>query len=75
MNITTARHYQDFRIYIDGIIHLCIKFETLIGFESWYEGECEWFIEFYFKEGEPILCGYQSKETWIEILKLVDYNL
>jgi len=47
------------------------------GMQSWLEGssKCNYFIEFYQKSGTAILCGYDDKQIWLDILKLIDENL
>lgn len=75
--ITATRDYYSFRIYINDLLHVEIRMENYDAVQSWYEGSKKrmYFIEFYRKEGEPILLGYDEAETWTEILKLIDLNI
>lgn len=72
--ITCFRDYYHLKIYINGILHIHLNMENHDGLQSWYEGSGHrnYFIEFYRKEGEPILTGYDLKENWVEILNLLD---
>ena len=65
------------RIYIDGILHFCIKREEFLGFQSWLIGEGEnrmYIIEYYTKSGE-ILTEYDNKKLWSKILGLLDKHV
>lgn len=72
MIIKVKIHYTTLRIYIDNILHLSIKQEELIGFQSYIMGTQDFFIEFYMKNGPIIECKYTKKEIWIEILNQLD---
>jgi len=76
-NITAFRDFNCFRIFINDLLHLDIKMEGYKGFQSWYEGSTNrmFYIEFYFKEGEPIYAAYDDQATWEEILKLVNQKI
>ncbi len=73
-NITAKRDYYSLRIYINDLLHVDVKMENYIAFQSWFEGSQNklYFIEFYFKEGEPLLLGYDERSTWESILKILD---
>ena len=75
--IKIKRDFQNLRIYINGILHLEIRMNNHDGVQSWYEGSKKkmYFIEFYRKEGGPILMGYDEFEIWETILKLIDENI
>lgn len=77
-NITYFRDYYVLKIYINGTLHLELLTENHDGMQSWYEGSAKnkkYFIEYYRKEGEAILTGYDVKETWEAILKILDEQL
>jgi len=59
-------------IFIDNIIHLSLKKDELIGFQSWIEGVEHkiYYIEFYMRK-KDILAEYDKKSMWIGILKLL----
>lgn len=75
--ITTTCDYYSLRIYINDLLHLEIRMQNHDGIQSWYEGSKRklYFIEFYRKEGEPILLGYDEVNTWKEILKQINENI
>jgi len=76
-SIRAERTYYSLRIYINDSLHLELRMENHDGVQSWYEGDRyrNYFIEFYRKEGEPILLGYDDVDNWKEVLKLIDENL
>jgi hypothetical protein len=60
------------KIYINGIVHLLLKKEALLGFQSWIVGDgLRYCIEFQLRGG-AVLADYDSRELWTEILKLLD---
>lgn len=75
--IECTRDYYSLRIYINDILHVEIRMENHDGVQSWYEGSRKrmYFIEFYRKEGDPILLGYDEVENWKAVLKLIDANI
>ncbi len=75
--ITCKRDGKDLKIYINGLLHLQIMMDNHVGIQSWYEGtnHKHYKIEFYQKEGESFYSAYQIRETWEEILRLVDKNI
>ncbi len=75
--VTAKKDFRSFRVYIDGFIHLEILMESYNGMQSWLEGlvKYNYFIEFYQKDGDAILCEYDDKQIWLDILKLIDENL
>lgn len=62
------------RILINGYIHLLVKEDEFLGFQSWIENKRKFFIEIYLKNGK-ILLGYDVREKWELILKLLNENL
>jgi len=61
------------KILINGIIHLLIKQDQLIGVQSWILGNDHntYWIEYTLKDRE-ILTGYDEFDKWKTILKLLD---
>ena len=76
-DIEIKRDFQSLKIYINGLLHLEIRMNNHDGVQSWYEGSKKkmYFIEFYRKEGNPILLAYDEYENWKTILKLIDDNI
>lgn len=75
MNITTVRNYEQLKVYFNDKIHLHLKLTNLIGFQSWAQGENEYFIEYYFSKGAKITTTYEKKEIWIKVLELIDKSI
>lgn len=61
------------KIYINGLLHLSINRNELLGIQSWLKGTKRrmYYIEFTMRTRE-ILSNYDSRATWAEILKLLD---
>jgi len=57
-------------ILINGVPHVSIKKDELIGIQSWIEHETLYFIEFTLRSG-LIETEYDSKEKWLSVLKLL----
>ena len=64
------------KIYVNGLIHVCMKHDEIVGFESWIMGNDEnnFVIEYYLKSGVEIHTNYSERHRWIAILKLLDEN-
>lgn len=75
--ITCSVTFRYLKIYINNVLHFQLLLENHDGVQSWLLGENvkTFFIEFYRKEGEPILLEYDSYDIWIEILNLIDKNI
>lgn len=67
MNIKVVLSYNTLRIFIDNILHLSFKKDSLIGIQSWVE-ENKYCIEYYLVNGS-ILSEYDSVVKWKLILK------
>ena len=70
--ITFKRKYEQLRIYINGSIHLHLKLQDLIAFQSWIHGKQEFYIEYSYKDGAKVTSGYTEKEKWLKILEILD---
>ena len=77
MTVTSKKTIKNFKIYIDGIIHLSFPTEEYSGIQSWLDGDNTHihYIKYYLKNGQCILCEYEDKKLWVEILKQIDYYL
>ena len=75
--ITAYRDWQCLRLYINDLLHLELRMENHDGMQSWYEGSFNstYCIEFYRKEGNPILLQYDEKETWKTILQILNEKI
>lgn len=75
--ITIKKDFRSLRIYINGLLHLDILMESYLGLQSWLEGTNNYiyFIEFYLKGEDAIICEYDDKDIWKEILTLIDKNI
>lgn len=71
MTVTSERKYEQLKILIDGAIHLQLKLNDLVGFQSWIHGEKEYYIEYYFTGGAKITTAYGEKERWCQILEVL----
>lgn len=73
MNFNFKNKDGSIKIYIDDLIHLSLKREDIIGFQSWIEGDDtkRYIIEYYTKHNSNIINyeyysiynGYLSKTT------------
>lgn len=65
---------DNFKLYIDDLLHLYFNKSDLKGVQSWKEGR-DWFkIEYTFKD-TTILTAYDNQERWELILKEIDKYL
>jgi hypothetical protein len=69
---------NNIKIYINNILHLSINRNLLCGVQSWIDVTNNisiYSIEFYFKDSTKMLCQYNEKEKWENIIKNIDNNL
>jgi hypothetical protein len=71
------RDHLTFKIYIDDLLHLEIRMANHDGMQSWLDGSKThmYFIQFYRKQGSPILLEYDNIEIWKAILKIIDEKI
>lgn len=62
------------KIFINGILHIAIEQNKLIGVQSWKMGSGFYIIRFY-TPTRKITCEYDSYEKWEKILGLLNQNL
>lgn len=74
MQITGEIDHYTIRIYVDNVLHLYIWKEQLLGFQSWIDTKRRHVIEYYLKDGK-ILSEYDDRETWVQVLKILEENL
>ncbi len=70
--ITTESLYNRIRIKIDGIIHLSIPTKGVTGIQTWQHPDRNYYAIELYTECGTILCEYQKREMWVEILKLLE---
>lgn len=73
MKATLSVKNNYIKIYINGIIHVCLKRDEFIGFQSYYRGYNSdlYVIEFYMKM-QIIKVEYDLIDKWKAVLKLLD---
>lgn len=84
MKVKLVECSKSFRVLINDITHLQLRYEGLIGFKSYIDDKVlvhenglkvkskEYFIEFYYDNSVVVKCDYESKELWEEIIRLVN---
>jgi hypothetical protein len=70
--VTFERKYEQLRIYINGCVHIHLKLQDLIAFQSWVHGKSEFYIEYTYLGGTKVTSGYTEIEKWKSILKILD---
>lgn len=77
MKVTLKKTLKNFKIYIEGLLHVNVPIEEYSGIQSWLEGDNThtYYIEYYLKNNQTILCEYEDRKLWEEILKQIDKNL
>lgn len=71
--ITFGHDFSSFRIYIDGLLHICVNKKAFYGLQS-YNQEGIYYIEFWIKCQRQLI-AHENKEIWVSILKIIDENL
>lgn len=76
-DITITRTIKDIRIYIDGILHVHLLSDRYVGMQSWIDGDKHkvYYIELTVSKGKNIVMTYQTKQTWLDVLELLDKNM
>lgn len=74
MKITSIRKYEQLKIYFNGLLHLHLKLNDLVGIQSWIHGEKEYYIEYTFKEGK-VTSAYEDRGRWEEVLAILDKDI
>lgn len=67
MNLEIKIDHYDFKILIDGLIHVHILRKEYVGFQSWMDKNGKYVIEFNTKT-TSIKTEQDSKEKWLQIL-------
>lgn len=73
--VVTLGH-ETLRVKINGLLHLNVLHEKLVGFQSWEKGRPAhgWLIEFHTTDG-AILAEYADRALWSEILRGLEVAL
>lgn len=66
-------HYA-FKLYIDGYIHVFIRRDEFVGFQSWADRDKKYSIEFY-TTSNSILTEQDDKQKWLDILTELNNKL
>lgn len=75
VKVEYKRGYETLKIYINNQLHVLLKTQDLIGFQSWIHGEAEYFIEYYFSTGAKINTVYGRRDIWSIVLEVLDKSL
>jgi len=77
MDVTIKKTLKNFKVYIKGLLHLTFPINEYSGIQSWSNGDDSYtyMIEYHLKSGKSILCEYEDRQLWEEILKQIDKNL
>jgi hypothetical protein len=64
----------DFRIYIDGSLHLVFKLAEFRGLKSWMEPDkvARYRLAIHVSDAEPVICEYSTEARWRRVLELID---
>lgn len=73
--IAVTHTIKDLRIYIDGVLHVHLLSDRYVGMQSWIERDGKYCIELTVSKGDNILMEYENKQTWLDILELLDKNM
>jgi hypothetical protein len=57
------------RVYLDGVMHLSIKQNDLVGIKSYKIGKVDTYNIDFFMKDTTIDCNYTRKDIWENILK------
>lgn len=68
--ITATTGIYNHRIFINGILHLSIKIEELVGVQSYKNEPTKYSIDYYLRTG-IIKTEYDREDTWKGILLLL----
>ena len=71
-NVKLKSEGNQFKVYVDDLIHITFIQAEFLGFQSWVKGTDWYCIEFHFNNKGRMLCEYTSKELWESILKEFD---
>ncbi len=77
MDVFVKKTNNQIKIYINDLLHLCIKIDGYIGMQSWIDdySKYRYNINFHFKNNTDILCEYDDRNLWENILKQLDLAL
>ena len=71
MIVKITTNFYSLTITIDGYTHLKVKMKDVFGYQAWSDRRDNNSIQYYCKGGN-IICEYQDKELWKEILKQLE---
>lgn len=62
------------KILINDLVHIAVLTSKVTGYQAWVHSESWYCIEIY-TEDSPILCEYDTRDTWATILELLNKHL
>lgn len=71
--VTHSISQSSLKLYINSVLHLCLKRNDLVGIQTWISGsdKPKFYIEYTMKTGS-ILTGYDTIEKWKQVLEILD---
>lgn len=72
MKITTKTSVRWLSVYINGLLHLRVRYDGLKAIQSWEEGDKGYRVEFSYDDGESVLAEYDQLEKFTAVLKALD---
>lgn len=71
--IEFSQDFTTFRLYINKSLHCLIMKKAFVGLSS-YKQDGIYYVEIWLKT-KTVLLAHETRENWIEILKILDQNL
>lgn len=74
--VKVTTNFYSLTITIDDYTHLKVKMKDIYGYQAWSNRKDNNVIQYYCENGN-IICEYEDKEVWKEILKqleLIEFN-
>lgn len=69
--ITRDKHGDYIKIYINGMLHVCVKQKYLLGLQAWVDRPGWYVIEFTLRRN-VMKVEYNTFEKWNTVLKLLE---
>ncbi len=70
--ITTKGNYV--KVFINGILHLSVLYNKVLGMQTWINSTGWYCIEIY-TENKDIMCECDSVEKWSSVIKLLNNTI
>lgn len=72
MKITTKTSVRWLSVYIDGLLHLRVRYTGLKAIQSWEEGDKGFRVEFSYDDGDNVLTEYDRVDKFRAVLEALD---